>query len=129
MAWLFDDTADELIATQQVLPTDWASGTLSVKIYYTMAGANTSDSVVLRLNRGPYADGEDMTAGNSTTDETVGVPDAADTLDVHTHSGTITVATDDLLQIQVGRLGSDVADDATGDLQLLGLGLEYTADM
>lgn len=129
LAWLLDDTADELLATQRVLPSDWTSGTISVKVYYTMAGANTSDSVVLRLNRGPYADGEDMTAGNSTTDETVGVPDAADTLDVHTHSGTITVAADDLLQIQIGRLGSDVADDATGDLQFLGLGLEYTADM
>ena len=127
--WFLDAAADEYIGAFMAVPEDWDSGTVTAKFYYSMAEANTSDDVVLQFSGGSFADGASMATSDFATNNTVTVPDAIHTLDIHTHSAALTVAAGEIMQLRIARLGTDGADTAVGNLQFLSLELEYTGDI
>lgn len=128
--WLFDDTADEKLFWTFRMPADYASGLLG-KVLYKMASA-TADDVVLSIsiaavtpNNGEAAEGSIFHTQNTFTDT---VPGSAGDL----AEGPITISNDDgvvagdLVTAMFMREGGSGNDDATGDLELCALSLEYT---
>jgi len=126
-AWHMDAAAEEAVAVTIPLPVGWRrTGTFKVTVYFSMASA-TSGDVVVRVMGDAYADGANLAAAAVDQSVTVTVPGTAEFLKLQEFSSAITIgATDRMLQIRVGRVGDDGADDATGDLYFHGVSLAVT---
>lgn len=131
VAWLLDAASTESIISDHILvPEDIVgANTITVKAYFAMVSA-TSGNVRIQLDYRNIADGGTITNATNITTDTISVPGTADTLKIYTFSAaTGNIAAGDLLKFRFIRIGGDAADTATGDMQFLGLELEYTADM
>ena len=128
-AWLLDAGATEDIWATITLPADYASGTITPKLYWSMESA-TSGNVVWQLQ---VAEVRDNTLSTSITNllnhqQTVAVPGVADTAEL-TSFNTFTPTAGDLLRVRLLRLGADGSDTATGDAIVYGIRFEYTSTL
>ena len=131
IAWLLDADATEILVSELIeLPSDYVNGTnLTLKSRWAMVSA-TSGSVVLQSQFKFVTDAGDITGISSIDTSTVAVPGTADTLKTYTHVTTLSgYANGDLLKLRFIRIGGDGSDNATGDLEFLGMRIEYQADM
>jgi len=119
--WLFDDTVDEGVGTQLVVPT---TGDVEIKYYYAMESA-TSGVVRTTLGVHAIADGEDASATGTPYSVNSTVPGTAKYLKIVTMATSFSVTAGDLLRLSVNRRGAHADDTATGDLHFLGLGIRY----
>lgn len=121
--WSLDAAANEGIQTDAFkIPTEWGSGTITLKLHWAMASA-TSGSVKFQMQyKNPTADGETMAGVNAWDEQTVAVPGTAKLLKITTSvASAIAVSADDLVVFRVIRLGSDGGDTAAGDMWVFGL--------
>lgn len=114
-------------ATWAIVFDDWASGAVSVRIYW--AGSTTFAGVVRwSLQAATKAAGVDITtAGTATAFTSATQPTANQLIKETLTSTTITPANGDLFKIGVRRLGTDGADTYTGAALVIGVQLSYTA--
>ena len=127
-AWALDDTADERIGTNWYIPHGWVSN-LTFTMVYAMAGANTTDDVLMQLELGAFADGEDITGAATTKSPLITVPDAANERDSAAFAVYAAgLAADDFIRLNLRRVGSSVADTAAGDLHFIGMKVAWTGD-
>lgn len=128
IAWTLDDTTVENVLGQFIVPSDWTSGAITFKWWFFMYSA-TSGNVVIRTRAISTADGASVDiASELDASDTVAVPGTAELIKVHTASATLTVSAGDLVIVFLTRTASDGSDTATGDLGLLGIEAEYTAE-
>lgn len=126
--WLFDGTTDELLLWTFRVPQDYSSA-MTLKAQYSMASA-TTNVVALRTEVMATADGEDIDTDNlaaveATADATV--PGTAGLMDeISDALGTPTIAAGDYMCIRLGRENGTSGTNATGDLELWAVTLEYT---
>ncbi len=130
VAWLFDAAASEAISSEFfVVPKDFvASSNIDVIAYFAMVSA-TSGNVVIQTQSAFVTATESITGANDIGSVTVSVPGTADTLKSNTWSGVSGLTAGDIIKMRFIRLGNDASDTATGDLQFLGMEIQYTADM
>lgn len=125
----FDDTTDELCLWLFRLPADYASG-LTIKAQYSMASA-TSNVVAIRTEVMAIADGEDIDTDNFSAVEASAdatVPATAGLMDeISDALGTPTVAAGDYICLRLGRENATSGTNATGDMEVWVVALEYTA--
>jgi hypothetical protein len=128
-SWLLDAAAIESVLTDFIMPEDYASGNITVKSYFSMVSA-TSGNVVIHIRFLSVADGADASASGTSQEDTVSVPGTAGLLKIYTQSVTFaTGGAGELLRACIRRIGSSGSDTATGDMRMIGIKLEYTADM
>jgi len=128
--WLFDAALLESVATTFIVPEDWSSGSMTVKCYFAMVSA-TSGNVILHMRELVTADGASITTGGDSSEETTSVPSTAKLLKIYTFTGVVDTpaGAGRLVRMTIRRVGTGAGDTATGDLQFIGMKLEYTADM
>jgi hypothetical protein len=128
--WGFDAAATEIIMSNSIeVPEDFAGGNITIKSKWYMVSA-TSGNVVIDAQYSFFTDNELITGITSIGNGTVAVPGTAKIMKTYTHSSAVSGLTaGDLMKFRFLRVGDDVGDTATGDLNLLSIELEYTADM
>lgn len=125
---LFDGTTDELILRSFRLPDDYASG-LTIKVQYSMVSA-TTNNVAIRTRVMATADGEDIDTDNyaaveASADATV--PGTAGLMDEISEALTTpTIAAGDYIALEIGRENGTSGTNATGDMEVWAMSLEYT---
>lgn len=126
--WLLDDTAVvESVAGQVIIPKDYSSGNITLKIYFAMVSA-TSGNVQVDTRLLSIASNADTLGAGTTQSDTISVPGTAGLLKIATRGATFaTGGADEMFRVSVRRLGSNGSDTATGDMRLYGCSLEYTA--
>jgi len=124
----FDGTTDELVIWQFKMPGDYASG-LTVKVVYSMASA-TANNIAIRTNLMAIADGETIdTDGWSTTESSADqtVPGTAGLMKTVSDAiTTVTIAANDYIAFRLGRENGTSGTNATGDMEVWAVSLEYT---
>ena len=127
----FDDSTDQIVYFSFSVPPDCdTANDMKAIISYCMAGANTSKAVVLNLDSNSLGDGVDTTpTTQSTTTETITVPDTAEIMDIHTATvlkiPSTNLSSGDVVSCKFYRDANSASDTATGDFQLLDFKLEY----
>jgi len=129
-AWLLDpDATVESVAGQFIVPEDYSTGNLTIKIYFAMVSA-TSGSVVLDTRIISVANNGSVVGAGTSQSDTISVPGTAGLLKIATRGATVsTGGAGEMVRVSVRRLGSNGSDGATGDMRFLGIKVEYTADM
>jgi len=125
-----DDTSAEEVGAN-LFPSDWADGDITeVKVWYAMAGANTTKQVRLQLLLTLVTDGEAVATADKDVSESVSVPDAAVTTDVFSFAlgGSIPYTKDSMIGLIVARDPAHGDDDAVGDIVIMGMSVVYEAD-
>lgn len=127
-AWLLDDSAAvESVTGQVIIPEDYLSGNLTVKIYFAMVSA-TSGNVVVDTRLLSIASNADAIAAGTSQVDTIAVPGTAGLLKIATRAATFaTGGAGEMLRISVRRTGSSGSDTAAGDMRFFGIKVEYTA--
>ncbi len=127
---LFGDTSDESGIWQFVMPPNFSSN-LKCRLLYSMASA-TSGAVdmevsVMATTPGDATD-ENIDSYDSTNVLVDAVPATAGYLKqmLFTLSSKDNAVAGDLVKIKINRDANNVSDTATGDLELLGICIEYT---
>jgi len=128
---LFNDTTDEIIYWTFRMPVDYASSPV-LKVFYSMAGANTEDEIVFDCLVMAVSDGDavDMdtdsydasNAATKTVPDTAGRPDEVSV----TLANADGVAAEDFVALKAFRDADNIADDAAGDMEVWAASLEYT---
>lgn len=127
-AWLLDDAAVvESVAGQVIIPEDWSSGAVTVKLYFAMVSA-TSGNVQVDSRILSVASNADALGAGTSSSDTIAVPGTAGLLKIATRGSTFTPGgAGEMVRVSVRRLGSNGSDTATGDMRFFGVKLEYTA--
>ena len=124
----FDGTTDELCSWTFEMPSNYASGPI-IRVHYSMASA-TTNNVAVRTEVMATADGEDIDTDNyaaveASADATV--PGTAGLSDIITDAlGTPTIAANDYIALRFGRENATSGTNATGDMEVWAVSLEYT---
>lgn len=125
---LFDGTTDELVTWTFRMPQDYASG-LTIKAQYSMVSA-TANNVAIRTEVMAIADGEDVDTDNFSAVEASAdatVPATAGLMDeISDAMATPTVAAGDYIALRFGRENGTSGTNATGDMEVWAVSLEYT---
>ena len=127
----FDAGTDELIYYMFRMPADYGSSLL-LKLQYAMASATSGDviwaSALWAITPGDSADvdTESYDTANTVTDTVPGTAGYLAEASI-TMSNADSLAANDLLTIKVYRDANAGGDTATGDADLYGLSLQYTA--
>lgn len=125
---LFDGTTDELISWHFRLPADYSSG-LTIYVQYSMASA-TTNVIAIRTEVMATADTEDVDTDNfaaveASADDTV--PGTAGLMgEVSDALTTPTLAAGDYIALRLGRENATSGTNATGDMEVWAVSLEYT---
>ena len=125
---LFDGTTDELVLWTFRMPQDYSSG-LTVYVQYSMATA-TTNNIAIRTEVMAIADTEDVDTDNfsaveASADDTV--PGTAGNMGVVSDAlGTPTLAAGDYICLRLGRENATSGTNATGDMEVWAVSLEYT---
>lgn len=128
---LFDASTSECGVWQGVVPADYASAPV-LRLLYTMtsatAGGISINAAVKAVTPGDAVDIQSKTFATVNNCDDATVPGTAGHLDVLTCplTNADTMAANDLLQVQLCRAVADSADTASGDLEAVGLVLNYT---
>lgn len=124
----FDGTTDELVVWTFNLPANYASG-LTIYCQYSMASA-TTNNIAIRTEVMAIADTEDVDTDNfaaveASADDTV--PGTAGNMGVVSDAlATPTLAASDYIAIRFGRENGTSGTNATGDMEVWNVWLEYT---
>lgn len=124
----FDSSTDELVVWTLNLPTNYASG-LTVYCQYSMASA-TANNIAIRTEVMAIADTEDVDTDNfaaveASADDTV--PGTAGNMGVVSDAlATPTLAASDYIALRFGRENATSGTNATGDMEVWNVWLEYT---
>jgi len=127
IGWAFDPAADEYISGTCPLPGDWSSGGIVVTLYWTR-NAGGAGNVYLGILLNSMSVGDTLQGVGAARSVTSAVPDV-DLLAASVLASVGGVAAGDLIKLAVYRLGTNVADTYASDAILVGVKLEYTADM
>jgi hypothetical protein len=128
----FDGTVSEGRMWTFRMPRTYGGGAVTLKLGYRMGSANTSKAVVMAAQLAAVSDGDaSMNAKVFATENTstISVPDAANTQD----EGSITltnkdnVAAGDWVNLVLYRKPTDGSDNASGDLILTSLDVQFGA--
>ncbi len=132
---LFDSASEELVRWRVNMPENYASG-LKMIGTITMASANTTDGVVLggRVQAITPDNNESFSTGGYSTqakDRVVVDDDAGQTVSFEVSLNDDGAVPDDEVIFEFSRVGNDTTtetsgDDATGDMVLTSIKLEYT---
>lgn len=123
----FDAATDETAIFSGVMPRNYDGGGVTVTLWYAMAGANTSKSVVWNAAFERIVDGDAMGAGGSDFAAVNAVTDGADDTADNIDPATITftngadmdsVVAGDPFRFKVVRDADNGSDDADGDAEL-----------
>jgi hypothetical protein len=126
-AWAFDATAVEVIIGQFLLPEDYSTGNLTVKLHWTNLGAGSGD-VYWEVALDQIADTENLNTNGFTfnTSNAITAPgqnvEKVSTLTL-TQAGTAST----FYKVFVQRTGSQAADTLANDAGLTGIEIEYNA--
>ncbi len=124
----FDGTTDELCSWSFEIPSNYASG-MTIRVHYSMASA-TSNVVAIRTECMAIADGEDIDTDNFAAVEAsadAAVPGTAGLSDIIADALTTpTLAANDYLCLRFGRENGTSGTNATGDMEVWAVSLEYT---
>ncbi len=124
----FNDTTDETAILSSIMPRNYGGGGVKVVLYYAMAGANTSKSVIWDVAFERIADGDAMGAGGSDFAAVQSVTDVADDdaddidpaeIPFTNGSQMDSVVAGDPFRLKITRDADNGSDDAVGDAQLL----------
>jgi len=127
---LFDGTTDELVTWSDIrVPQNFASG-MTIKWIYSMASAVTN-VVAIRTEVMATAEDEDIDTDNyaaveASADDTVPATTAGNRGEISDALGTPTIAAGDYMAIRVGRENATSGTNATGDMEVWAVSLEYT---
>lgn len=128
---LFDASTVEQCMWSFRMPADYASAPV-LKVQYAMASA-TANEVVLEARLAAVTDGDsqDVDAkafGSANTSATTTVPGTAGHLDEIsiTLTNADSLAAGDFAVVYLQRDADNAADDATGDMEVLAVSLQYT---
>lgn len=125
-AWAFDAAADEDVVYSFTVPPGYISGG-SFRLRYVMASA-ISGSVVVSVDALSVVETEDFDAAGAAATVTDAVQTgASDDLGVVDVTPVVAYAAGRRVRLIVGREGADGADDAAGDMWLVGVEFRYTA--
>lgn len=127
-AWAFDQTTVEGILSEFVMPSDYTSGTLTVKLYWTNLGAGSGDVIWRIFIRNTAATGNLDSGGFTSGSDTITAP-AQNVLKISTSSVSFTPVAGNVIQIIPDRNASNGSDNLGNDAGLVGVLIEYTADM
>jgi len=127
--WEFTNSTDDTICTTIRLPQDMDI-TVAPELKIGFASDTNSGNVVWQLSYLWISPNEDTTASaQETLTTTQAISGTTDGLAIATITGIdVPSSTDQLLQIQVKRLGADASDTLADDCTLVGCGLKYIAD-
>lgn len=124
----FDGTTDELCGWSFRMPENYSSA-LTIKVQYSMDTA-TANNVAIRTEVQATADGENVETDNFSAVEASAdatVPGTATFLDeISDALGTPTVAAGDYIALRLGRENATSGTNATGDMFIWAVSLEYT---
>ena len=128
-ALLFDDSTDELCYWSFRMPENYASAPV-LKVRYKMVSA-TADEVIIQAAIRATADGEDPASSGFDTDNTSAattVPGTAEQMDEIslTMTNNDSVAAGESVTLRFNRDADNAGDDATGDMKVIEVTLEYT---
>lgn len=128
-ALIFDDTTDEICYWSFRMPQDYASAPV-LKCRYKMDSATTAE-VIIRGAIRATADGEDPASSGFDTDNTssaITVPGTAELEDEISLALTSadSIAAGESCAVRFARDANNAGDDASGDMKVVGLSLEYT---
>jgi len=129
---LFDASTKQSAIWQFRLPANYVS-TPVIKLLFSMASATSGkvvlDTEIYAVTSGDSQDIDSASFDSSNQDGTgVTVPGTAGYMGLITYSLTNfdSGAAEDLIILRINRLVADSNDTATGDLELLGISLEFT---
>ena len=121
----FDDSTDETAVFDLVMPDDYSGGSVRVNLFFAMSSA-TADDVVLATafeRIGDEFQNLDSDSFGTEQTQTVTVPSTSGlvktTETTHLNSEIDGLQSGEVFRLRVKRLGTDVADTALGDLELL----------
>ncbi|HEV8670950.1 MAG TPA: hypothetical protein VGS01_09480 [Candidatus Limnocylindria bacterium] len=126
-AWALDAAVVEEMVSEFLVPEDWGSGNLTFKLFWTNLGAGAGD-VVWFVGAEKKVDGDNVNTGELTQQATITAP-AQNILKVSSVSPAIAGVAGAYIRFRVQRVGNDAADTLGNDAGLLGVKIEYTADM
>jgi len=129
-AWAFDAAANEAVIFEWTPPVDYVAATaVTFKLIWTNLGAGAGN-VVWRLFVSSVAETGDMNsvASEANASDTVAAP-AQNVLKITNHSRTVTPAASDIVRVLVQRVAADAGDTLANDAGLLGVWVDYTANM
>jgi hypothetical protein len=120
-------TGTSLATGAFVIPADWVSGNVTVKIWWSSSA--TSGDVRFNLRTLARASGEAINASPEVdTELTVSAPGGSNEIQVTTLSSAVPVSAGDMLMLNVRRLGDHAEDTMSASVQLFNVEIEYTAD-
>lgn len=128
----FSGTADTYMYVNFMVPVDYVSG-LVYKLYFLQRGATSANNIIwyayqLRVVVGTTKGLDAYGQLDKATYATSGGADTIVTKDITSTLGS--VAAGDMIRLTLARLAlSDASDNNTNTVDLLGIRLEYTADM
>ena len=126
---LFDDTTDELVIWQFRIPQNYSSG-MTIKVQYSMA-SDITNVVAIRTEWQAIAEGEDIDTDSWSTleasaDDTVPATTAGLMGELSEAMTTPTLAAGDYVALRFGRENGTSGTNATGDMEVWAVSLEYT---
>ncbi len=131
----FDDTVDETAIFSGVMPRNYDGGGITLRIWYAMAGANTSDEVIWDAAFERIADGDGLAAGESdfaavqsVTDTVDDDQDDANVAEVTFTNGSQmdSVVAGDPFRLKLTRDADNGSDTAAGDAEIYHIEIKET---
>lgn len=130
----YNNGNDEFAVVEFEFPRKWDAGTITVVINWISPGEGTGD-VLWELAGVSVSDGDDLVGSVTDYGTPVEVSDPqflANNLHETARSSAITLANTpakgDVIFLRIQRLGAQAGDTFAGDVELLGISIEYTSD-
>jgi hypothetical protein len=126
----FDAAQTEQVTWQFIMPANYASAPV-LKVQYKMTSATSGDVKIdgrigaITPGDSTDCDAKAFASANTTTQTVAGTAGYVKEISL-TMTNADSVAAGDIVFVYLGRLGADVADTATGDMEVAGVYLSYT---
>lgn len=128
-AWALDAASSEAILSEDVMLTDYVSGAIALRWWWTNLGAGSGNVIWQISLRNVAAAGDLNATGYTSVTETALSAPTQDVLQVTTSTISFTpTASTALVNLIIARVGGDAADTLGNDAGFIGAKLEYTAD-
>jgi hypothetical protein len=122
---VFNDGAANYAYGTIMVPSDWASGALTLVLYISMQNTTGGD-IRLQINKLPFT-GTELPGDTGTNINVTRTPAASTAVqEVTIDLGTPT-ATNQLWRLVIGRLGAAAADTYAANMRLVAWAIEYSA--
>ena len=130
--WSFSGSTNHCVVGTLRVPSDWASGAMTVKIYYCNEGTSTNPWVLKIYSNGPLVETTDLNSTASEVTPTDQITPSATqyALTIYTHSWAPTpTAAGQIFNFLVYRLATDGNDTNTSYMDIVGLEFSYTSSL